>query len=269
MLRQRILTAAIGLPLFIAAIWFDNPWFKLPWFTLVIAVIAILGGIEFYRMISHNKIQPIAYFGVAIILLLTINPIYTDFITKPFILTAAIIISLIWLLFQSQKEGTFNNWAWIIAGILYLGWTLSYWTELRNLEHGREWILWSMLTVMVSDTSAFFVGRRLGKHYMAPTISPKKTWEGAVGGLLGSIIVSIILGFVFSLPLNYWQLVLMGCIISILAQFGDLVESFLKRSTGVKDSGRLVPGHGGILDRIDSFIFTGAVIYYCVTFGAI
>jgi phosphatidate cytidylyltransferase len=104
---------------------------------------------------------------------------------------------------------------------------------------------------------------------MAPSVSPKKTWEGAIGGLLGSIIVSIILGIVFSLPLNYWQLALLGCVISILAQLGDLVESLLKRNTNVKDSGNLVPGHGGILDRIDSFIFTGILVYYCVIVTAI
>jgi phosphatidate cytidylyltransferase len=140
---------------------------------------------------------------------------------------------------------------------------LSYWSELRNIEHSRELAYWSMITVMVSDTCAFFVGRTWGKHLLAQSISPKKTWEGAFGGLLGSIIVSIILGVVLALPFNYWQLALLGCGISILAQVGDLVESLLKRNTGVKDSSKLVPGHGGILDRIDSFILTGVLIYYC------
>jgi phosphatidate cytidylyltransferase len=121
---------------------------------------------------------------------------------------------------------------------------------------------WSMITIMASDTTAFFVGRAWGRHRMAPAISPKKTWEGAIGGAMGSIIVATILGAVFSLPLSYWQLVLAGCFISIIAQLGDLVESLLKRNTGVKDSGKVLPGHGGILDRIDSFIFTGALVYY-------
>lgn len=264
MLRQRIISAAIGLPIFIAVVWLGNPWF-----TLVLAIIAILGSIEFYRMISHNKIRPIAYFGVFISLLIIISPYYLNFITKPCILTLAIIISLIWLLFQSSKEGAFNNWAWIMAGILYIGWTISYWAELRNLEHGREWMLCSVLIVMASDTAAFFVGKTWGKHYLAPTISPKKTWEGAAGGLLGSITAALILGIAFSLPLNYWELILLGLIISILAQLGDLVESLLKRNTSFKDSGNLIPGHGGILDRIDSFIFTGVVVYYCAIIAAI
>jgi len=261
MLRQRTLTAVIGLPIFIVVIWFGNPWF-----TIFMAIIAVLGSIEFNRMANHNKIQPIAYFGTAIIFILTISPYYPDFITKPLILTAAILISLIWLLFSYKKEGSFNNWALIMAGILYLGWTLSYWTELRDIEYGKEWVFWGILTIMASDTSAFFIGKKWGKHYMTPAISPKKTWEGAIGGLLGSIIASIILGIIFSLPLNYWLLVLLGCVISIFAQLGDLVESLLKRNSGVKDSGNLVPGHGGILDRIDSFILAGIIIYYCVIF---
>jgi phosphatidate cytidylyltransferase len=133
---------------------------------------------------------------------------------------------------------------------------------LRNLSNGREWTYWSVLTIIASDIIAFFIGRTWGRHLMAPTISPKKTWEGAIGGAIGSIIVATILGCVFFLPLRYWQLALAGCFISIVAQLGDLVESLLKRNTGVKDSGTLVPGHGGILDRIDSYIFTGALVYY-------
>lgn len=259
MLRQRVITAVIGLPLLLALIWFGNPWFF-----LAVAIIAILGSLEFYRITISHAMQPVIYFAIAITVLLIISPYYPNFITKPLILTLAIIISLIWHLFLPKKGGVFHNWAWIVAGILYLGWMLSYWSELRNLEHGREWTYWSMITIMISDTSAFFVGRAWGKHHLAPATSPKKTWEGAIGGAVASIIVSIVLGIVLSLPLTYWQLALSGCIISIVAQLGDLVESLLKRTRGVKDSGNLVPGHGGILDRIDSFIFVGALVYYLV-----
>jgi phosphatidate cytidylyltransferase len=167
------------------------------------------------------------------------------------------------LLILQNKDGAFTSWAWVVAGIVYIGWMLSYWSELRNLENGRGLAYWSMLTIMMSDTCAFFVGRTWGKHRMAPSISPKKTWEGAAGGLLGGIIVSIILGILFTLPFTYWQLVIFGFGISVVAQIGDMVESLLKRNTTVKDSGKLLPGHGGILDRIDSFILTGFLVYYC------
>jgi phosphatidate cytidylyltransferase len=149
-----------------------------------------------------------------------------------------------------------------MAGILYIGWMLSYWVDLRSLEDGRELVFLAMFTTFASDTSAFFVGRAWGKHALAPSISSGKTWEGAVGGLLSSIVVTLILGVIFKLPFSYWQIALLGFIISIFAQLGDLAESLLKRNTGVKNAGKLMPGHGGILDRIDSLIFTGVIVYY-------
>ena len=121
-----------------------------------------------------------------------------------------------------------------------------------------------MFTTFANDTAAFFIGRALGRHRLAPHISPGKTWEGAVGGVIASILASLILRAIFQLPFNYWQIALLGVVVSIFAQLGDLIESLLKRNAGVKDAGQLVPGHGGILDRVDSLIFTGVIVYYCV-----
>lgn len=256
MLRQRILTAVIGLPIFLAAIWFGNPWF-----VVIIAIISILSSIEFYSITIKEVKHPTIYFAIVIIFFLTLSPYYHGFLSRAIILTAAIMILLIWLLFVRVKEKAFLNWAFIIAGILYVGWMLGYWSELRNINDGRELVIWSVLIVMSNDTAAFFTGRAFGRHFMAPSISPQKTWEGALGGSIISILISVLFGYILSLPLSYWQLVLSGLGISILAQLGDLVESLLKRNTGVKDSSRLIPGHGGILDRVDSFIFIGAVIY--------
>ncbi|MBL7208813.1 MAG: phosphatidate cytidylyltransferase [Dehalococcoidia bacterium] len=262
MLRQRIITAVIGLPLLIAAIWFGGPWF-----TLLIAAVAVLGSLEFYRMAIRLEIQPITYFGAACVLLLVFSPHCPYAATTSFLITSSVAISLVWLLFRSPREQAFNNWAWTVAGILYTGWMLSYWVELRNLEAGKAWVFWAIFTTMASDTCAFFAGRAWGKHPLAPALSPGKTWEGAIGGLLAGVIVSLILGMIFSLPFNCWQMAFLGGIISTFAQLGDLVESLLKRNTGTKDSGSLLPGHGGILDRIDSYIFTGVTAYYCAAFA--
>jgi len=215
-------------------------------------------------MASQSKIQPITYFGMAWVLLVVLSPHCPYPVTTPFLITSAIVVSLIWMLFRSPREQAFANWAWTVAGILYIGWMLSHWVELRSLEAGRELVFWAMFTTFANDTSAFFVGRAWGKHALAPSISSGKTWEGAMGGLLAGIVASLILSTIFSLPFNYWQATLLGCIISIFAQLGDLVESLLKRNLGAKDAGRLIPGHGGILDRIDSLIFTGVIVYYCV-----
>ena len=174
------------------------------------------------------------------------------------------ILPLIWLLLRSQKETAFTSWAWTIAGILYVGWLLSYLVALRGLDAGREWVFLALFTTFGSDTAAFFVGRALGRHRLALHISPGKTWEGAVGGVLGAIIVSLVLVIPLGLPLSYGQAILLGLIVSIFGQLGDLVESLLKRNMGVKESGRLIPGHGGVLDRMDSLVLAGIVVYYYV-----
>ena len=259
MLRQRFITAFIGLPLIIAAIWFGTPWF-----TLLIAAVAIQGILEFYRTTSNSGTQPITYFGATCVLFIIISPHCPYTMTTPILITFVIVISLVWLLFRTHKEQAFSNWAWTIAGIFYIGWLFSYWIDLRILENGREWVFWSMFTIFASDTSAFFCGRTWGKHPLAPAISPGKTWAGAIGGITASIIISIALGTALSLPISYWQMALMGSIISIFAQLGDLVESLFKRNTGIKDAGKILPGHGGILDRADSIIFTGFLVYYFV-----
>ncbi len=264
MLRHRILTAVIGLPLLIAIIWFGEPWF-----TILIAIMAVVGSWELYRIASQAKIQPITYFGMAWVLLLVISPHCPYSPTTPFLITSAIVIPLIWLLFRSPRDQAFANWAWTMVGILYIGWMLSYWVELRSLEAGKELVFLAMFTTFANDTSAYFVGRAWGKHALAPSISAGKTWEGAIGGLLASVAASLILSIIFPLPFNYWQIALLGCIISLFAQLGDLVESLLKRNTGVKDAGKLLPGHGGILDRVDSLIFTGVIVYYCVVLATL
>jgi phosphatidate cytidylyltransferase len=260
MLRHRILTTVVGLPLLIAIIWSGEPWF-----TLLMATMAGLAGWEFYRMAGRLKIQPIAYFAIVFIVLITVSPHCPYTLVLPVLITGAVIISLIWLLFRHPRDQAFTNWAWTMAGIIYVGWMLSYWVELRHLEFGMALVFLAMFTTFANDTSAFFVGRAWGKHSLAPSISSGKTWEGAIGGLLCSVVASLLIGsIIFKVPYSYWQVALAGLIISVFAQFGDLVESLLKRNTGVKDAGKLVPGHGGILDRVDSLLFTGVIVYYLV-----
>ncbi|HUS04020.1 MAG TPA: CDP-archaeol synthase, partial [Dehalococcoidia bacterium] len=160
------------------------------------------------------------------------------------------------------------DWSWMVAGVLYIGWMLSYWVNLGILEDGRDWIYLAMFAIFANDTGAFFIGTKWGKHKLASDISPGKTWEGAIGGLLSAVVGAIAISRIpilfSSSPIEYWQVVLLGCLISLFAQLGDLVESLLKRNMGLKESGNLLPGHGGVLDRFDSFIFVGAVVYYYI-----
>jgi phosphatidate cytidylyltransferase len=189
----------------------------------------------------------------------------------PLVLTSAVVIPLIGLLARRQKEGAFNSWVWTVAGILYVGWLLGHLVALRGLEDGRNWVFFILFVTWASDTFAFFVGRKFGRHKLAPGISPGKTWEGAAGGVVAAVIMSILFftPTPFRLPLTSWQAIPLAVLVSIFGQLGDLVESLLKRNMGVKDSGSLMPGHGGVLDRIDSLVFASVVVYYVVYYCSI
>ena len=268
MLKKRVITALWGIPLLITIIWFGEPWF-----TILVAIWGLLAAFEFYRMVAVAKASPLTYFGLIWTLIFILSPHYESFFPRveykvlmPFLLTLMVALSLIWLLLRRQKEGAFIGWAWTIGGILYIGWLLSHFVSLRGLDDGRNWVFLALFTTFASDTAAFFVGRALGKHHLAPRISPGKTWEGAIAGVFGAIIVSLLftISTPLQLPLTYWQAILLGLLVSLFGQLGDLVESLLKRNMGVKESGKLIPGHGGVLDRIDSVVFAGIVVYYYV-----
>ncbi len=260
MLKKRIITALWVIPLLIVTVWFGEPWFS-----LLVAIWGLLAVLEFYRLVAAAKVPPLTYFGLIGTLVFILSPHFVRYgITLPVMLTSIIVLSLVWLVLRPQKEQAFASWVWTIAGIIYVGWLLSFWVALRGLDDGRNWVFFGLFTTFASDTSAFFVGRALGRHPLAPRVSPDKTWEGAIGGGFGAIIASLLLVALISLPLTYWQAILLGLTVSILGQFGDLVESLFKRNMGVKEASRLVPGHGGALDRIDSVIFAGIVVYYYV-----
>jgi phosphatidate cytidylyltransferase len=274
MLKKRVITALWGLPLLVAIMWFGEPLF-----TILLAVWGALAALEFYRLVTGTKVPPLTYFGLVwtVFLIASRNSQVIDFLQPylsesglaPLLLTSAIVLSLIWLLRRPQKENAFAGWTWTIAGILYIGWLLGYLVALRDLDRNRTWQSWvflALLTTFASDTAAFFIGRALGRHKLAPHISPGKTWEGAIAGVFGAIIVSLffVLPTPLKLPLSWWQAIILGLLVSIFGQLGDLVESLFKRNMGAKDSGRLLPGHGGLLDRIDSVIFAGIMVYYYV-----
>jgi phosphatidate cytidylyltransferase len=263
MLGKRVITALWGIPLVVAAVWFDEP---IPWFTVLASVAGLLAVTEFYRMTGVSRALPLVVFGLVATLLFVIYPHCTYEFVLPFLLTLVIALSLVMLVFLRQKEGIFASWAWMVGGILYVGWLLSLLVTLR-LDAGRDWVYLALFATFGSDTAAYFVGRAIGRHKLAPAISSGKTWEGALAGLCGGVLVSLFftLDTPLQLPLHYWQAVLLGVFISVFGQLGDLAESLLKRNFNVKDSGGIMPGHGGLLDRLDSILFAGAAVYiYCI-----
>ncbi len=270
MLSKRAVTSIWYVSLLIVTVWFGGG----TGFTAVMAIFGSLAALEFYRMVAGAKIAPLTGFGLTwtIFFILSRNSellarlegCFNSDLLTPLLLTSAVVIPLIYLLFRRHKEGAFTSWLWTLAGILYIGWLLSHLVALRGLDYGRNWVFFVLFVTWVSDTTAFLVGRRFGRHRLAPLISSAKTWEGTIGGICGAIAISTLFftPTVFQLPISYWQAVVFSLLASILGQVGDLVESLLKRNMGVKDSGKLMPGHGGILDRIDSLLFASIVIYY-------
>lgn len=265
MLKRRVITALWGLPLLVVVVWFDKP---LPWFTVFIAIWGLLAAYEFYRLVGVSGIRSLTVFGLLFTLLIIISPHCPSPFAAPLLVTLTVMLPLIWLVLRQRVEGAFTGWVWMVTGFLYVGWMLSFLVDLR-LEAGRNWVFFALFTTFGSDTFAYFLGRALGRHRLAPQISPHKSWEGAIGGLLGAAAVSLL--FTLSTPLqitlSIGQGIVLALLVSVFGQIGDLAESLLKRNTGVKESGASIPGHGGFLDRMDSVVFAGITVYLYHTFA--
>lgn len=150
---------------------------------------------------------------------------------------------------------------WLVAGTAYLGLLGCTFVLLRDADNGRDWVLLALLATFAVDTAAYFTGRAIGRHKMAPEISPKKTWEGFAGGWVGGIAAVVLLNYVLEIREGAATVVALGLLVPPAAAAGDLFESWLKRRAGVKDASALIPGHGGVLDRLDSLLFVVPVVW--------
>lgn len=266
MLKKRVITALWLIILVVAALWFDRP---LPWFTILIAAWGVLAVLEVYRLMGVSRIPVLLAIGIIWTAAFAITPYFSSTFYLSFLLTSIVIVSMIVLLAQPRRDGLYTAWAWMLAGSLYAGWLMSFLVRLR-LDGGKEWAAMALFATFASDTLAFLVGRAIGKHKLAPRISPAKTWEGAFAGIIGAVVATVIIVALLPPPIiNYGWAVLFGVIISILGQIGGMAASLLKRTAGVKDSGSILPGHGGVLDRMDSVVFAGvtAYIFFVVASG--
>ena len=278
MLKQRTVTSLVTLPVLLAAVWFDSP---IHWFTALMLVWGGAAVIEFYTLSGRIGIKPLLCFGTAWTILLIAArdasvAAYFDVQAEELtvlLMASAVVIPLVWLLRREPKSQAFSSWVWTLGGMAYIGLLLSHFVALRTTADGRNWVYFAFLATFASDTAAYFVGRTWGKRKLAPSISPSKTWAGSIGGLAGAGIISLIFipASLFSaanalrIPeLHYWTAVPLGILVSAFGQLGDLSESLFKRNMGAKDSGKLFPGHGGALDRLDSVAFAGIVVYYFV-----
>lgn len=255
-MKVRILSSLLMLPL-IAILYLRGPALWAVGF-----LIAIIGVDEFYRGFQSLDVRPNRLIGVlsavglyAIIILNGDRDLYLLWFTL------VIIVCSIYL-FDFDRRKLWDSMATML-GIFYVVFFSSYIVLIDKSAKGA--MVWTVvLSAMGTDIFAYFVGSLLGRHKLCPKISPKKTVEGAIGGIVGSVIFCSIFGYIIFAE-SIMHFVVIGAFGSIFAQVGDLTASIFKRKMGIKDYGSLIPGHGGILDRFDSLLFTGPFVYYYVT----
>ncbi|MEW5717341.1 MAG: phosphatidate cytidylyltransferase [Chloroflexota bacterium] len=253
MLKTRVITAFFLIPLILGSVYLGG----LVFFALVTLAL-LFAGDEFFKMARGVGYRTMPVIGWALIALFAWNAFDPADYFRP-ILAGVIILTLVLGVFR-HTDGWLAGWAITLAGALYVGGLGAYFLLVRNLPNGTIWTTAALVTAWMTDTGAYLAGTRLGRHKFFPLISPKKTWEGAIGGWVAAPLTFVALGWLFSLPPDHCAM--LGFLIGIAATFGDLAESLIKRQTGVKDSSNIVPGHGGILDRLDSLLFTAVVTYY-------
>ena len=254
----RVITAVIGIPLVALMVWLDGIWF-----TLFAISIGVIGTSELYRLWPNILSKPLATTGLMWTALIGIIGYFGYYWVTLFSVGLSIAVSVpISLGFQSQSN-FWKRWLLFAAGPIYVGFCLTHSILILKLTKGTELIVSTVTTVFTNDTVAYIVGKNFGRNHIYGTISPNKTLEGTLGGLAISTVIFPAICNIFSLPFNILESTILGLMIGLSAQLGDLLESFLKRKAKVKHSGNILPGHGGILDRLDSIVFPILIIYYC------
>lgn len=290
----RIISSVVALPILVAVIYFGDSLH----FLILLEIAIFIGLYEFYRMIERGVEGCYKWTGILVGIFL---PIAVFNGSSPFInlvIISSVIIPFVFRIFQGNNPptpipisdtpslftergknekgggmfevgigvGGFSYISNTIFGVLYVSLLMSYMILIRGAEgQGRELVFFILMTTWMGDTSAYYGGKGFGRHKLAPSISPNKTVEGAIAGLIGSISGAMIAKIWF-LDFGIYHTIISGVLIALFGQLGDLSESFIKRNLQVKDSGGIIPGHGGMLDRVDSLLFSAPVFYYYYIF---
>ena len=269
MIYQRLLTGLVCLPLLVAAI-FQGGF----WFLAVLVICSTIAIIEFLKMTStNNQRTPWLLSIVWTISFLVIGQYSKEISTflswSLVILIVGAFFNALWVIIFSAHHAIYRTWVMATLGPLYIGFCLAHALALRNLglydDLGRNWILFAIILIFTSDTGAYIIGRTLGKHPIAPTFSPNKTWEGTIAGFILVLVAALSMNRILFPEIVYWQVLLIGATVGLVAPIGDLFESKLKRIYGMKDTGAILPGHGGMLDRLDSILLSIPFVYYFAT----
>jgi phosphatidate cytidylyltransferase len=264
-MKTRLISALILLPIGIAVILIGGGLFD-----LAMAFIFTLAVYEFVQLMKTGKFAPNLVFAVAFVWVLLLDAALPRLNLARPALALLLIAALTWQMRQRSGSPT-ANWALTVAGGIYLGTAGAHFILLRQLNNGQWWLLLALAGTWLADSGAYFIGRKFGVHKMTPALSPKKSWEGLAGGVAFGVIFDALLAVVLSQVLNiylpWWAGAVLGLIGALIGVLGDLSISMIKREVGAKDSGHIIPGHGGVLDRLDSLLFTIVVSYYFIVWA--
>lgn len=261
-MSKRLLTAlvlaAIGLP----AIIYGGVFF---W--LMMAFFLTLAAWEYVNLMRGAKFQPSMALTVGgvfgVLVTRTIYPAY-----ESAVLTAFVFLAMTYHLiaFERGRDQAAGDFAITVTGLVYMGWIGSYLIKLRELPGGLWWFFLVLPTVWFTDTGAYLIGKNFGKHKLSPRLSPKKTWEGYWGGVLFGTLSGVLFAWLWrqDLAISLLDGALIGLVMATLTTLGDLGESMIKRQAGIKDSSHIFPGHGGVFDRIDTWLWAAALGYYLI-----
>lgn len=276
MLAQRVLTALVGIPVILSLIAVGGALFS-----VAAGLILALAVVEFWsatdpeealpsarpriQRAPRNLLQqrPPAYLAAAAVALLVAGA-HNGFSEWLGALALAVALSFLFVILRGDTAGGLRDSAWIMAGVLYVGFLGSHLVRLRALDEDGDWVILALFSTFAADTAAYFAGRALGRVHIAPAISPGKTLEGSAAGLAGGFAAVLFLNWITGLRAGVNDILPLAVLLPAAAIVGDLAESLIKRGGGVKDASGLVPGHGGFLDRLDSVLFTTPLVYYWV-----
>ncbi|MFZ5634817.1 MAG: phosphatidate cytidylyltransferase [Bacillota bacterium] len=256
MLYKRVLSALVGIPVLLAAVWYGS-WAHFA-LTLVIMVLALF---ELNNIFFRMDLEPSFPAMTAGVLVLGVSAYRGGAEALGLVVTPVVVLLLLVgvVRYPALMPGD------VLAGLggtLYIG-LFIYFYLIRTLSGGLAWILVMLVGTWAGDTAAYIVGKKMGRRKLAPKLSPGKTVEGALGGIGGSVLGSVLI-YLFYRPAPLYAVVVLGVLVGLFGLLGDLFESSLKRTAGIKDTSRIIPGHGGVLDRFDSMIFTAPAVYYFI-----
>jgi phosphatidate cytidylyltransferase len=263
-LLKRALSTLILLPVFLAIVMAGPVWL----FGATVVLIGAAGQWEFTGMFERAGIRTRRVMGLVGGVVVTAS--FAEPVPEGVALTASLLAVLAAALWRPRGERVaWEPVAVTVFGICYVNWLLGYGFWLRDLPFGKQWVLLLIWVTWLGETAAYLVGSSVGRRPLAPVISPQKTIEGAVAQFCVSVVAAVVGQAWFFAALPREHAVAVGALLGVVGQVGDLVESALKRSVGTKDTGHLIPGHGGILDRVDSLLFNTPVLFYYASHGRI